>query len=190
MLQRVGSEETVRVNARVVAATNRDLRSAMQGGGFREDLFYRLNEFSLEIPPLRQRREDIPLLARYFARRFARHLDVPEPEIDAEVTARLQGYAWPGNVRELEHLVHRAVLVCRDGMIRSGDIPEGLMGEVPVPERQGFISLEQNEKEYIERALEATHGVVYGEKGAARLLGMHPEKLRYRMKKLGLRRPE
>ena len=122
-LTRVGGDQAVTVDVRVVAATNRDLRQDVQAGTFREDLFYRLSVFTLELPPLRQRREDIPALAAHFVERYARHLKRPVPTIDDVVDAHLQAYAWPGNVRELEHLIHRAVLLCENGVMRVEDLP-------------------------------------------------------------------
>ncbi|MBI2506056.1 MAG: sigma-54-dependent Fis family transcriptional regulator, partial [Candidatus Latescibacteria bacterium] len=120
--QRVGGRKVLRGEARIIAATNRDLEAAVERGEFRKDLFYRLNGFAVELPPLRQRREDIPLLVEYFAGEFARHLDRPTPALDPEVVEYLQAYDWPGNVRELEHLVQRAVLVCKEGIIRREDL--------------------------------------------------------------------
>ena len=191
-LTRVGGELPVRVDVRVIAATNRDLRQAIQEGTFREDLFYRLSVFTLELPPLRQRQEDIPGLAAHFAERYAQHLRRPAPTIDEGVVAHLQGYAWPGNVRELEHLIHRAVLLCEGGVIRVGDLLLPSVGrrveEAVLPAPAAGEGLD--EKQQLVEALQATNWMIYGERGAARLLGMNPEKLRYRMRKYGLRRPK
>ena len=191
-LTRVGGEQPVRVDVRVIAATNRDLRQAIQEGTFREDLFYRLSVFTLELPPLRQRQEDIPALAAHFAERYALHLRRPAPTIDEGVVSHLQGYAWPGNVRELEHLINRAVLLCEDGVIRVGDLLLPSVGRragdavPPAPAAGEGL----DEKQQLVEALQATNWMIYGERGAARLLGMNPEKLRYRMQKYGLRRPK
>ena len=191
-LTRVGGEQPVSVDVRVIAATNRDLRQAIQEGTFREDLFYRLSVFTLELPPLRQRQEDIPSLAAHFAERYAQHLRRPAPTIDEGVVAHLQGYAWPGNVRELEHLIHRAVLLCEGGVIRVGDLLLPSVGrrveEAVLPAPPAGEGLD--EKQQLVEALQATNWMIYGERGAARLLGMNPEKLRYRMRKYGLRRPK
>ena len=202
-LTRVGGQQPVRVDVRVIAATNRDLRQAMEQGTFREDLFYRLSVFTLELPPLRQRQEDIPALAAHFAERYAQHLQRPVPTLAEGVVSHLQGYAWPGNVRELEHVIHRAVLLCQDGVMRVEDVtlpsvalPAG-DGEHPPAERrtgdadEATPSAEEvDEKQQILAALQATYWRIYGVHGAAALLGMHPEKLRYRMQKYGLRRPK
>ena len=191
-LTRVGGKQPVAVDVRVVAATNRDLRQAIQEGTFREDLFYRLSVFTLELPPLRQRQEDIPALAAHFAERYAQHLRRPVPTIDEGVVAHLQAYSWPGNVRELEHLIHRAVLLCEGGVIRAGDLllPSVAQrtGDAAAPALAAGAGLD--EQQQLVEALEATNWMIYGERGAARLLGMNPEKLRYRMQKYGLRRPK
>ena len=202
-LTRVGGEQPVRVDVRVIAATNRDLRQAMEQGTFREDLFYRLSVFTLELPPLRQRQEDVPVLAAHFAERYAQHLQRPVPTLAEGMVAHLQGYAWPGNVRELEHVIHRAVLLCKDGVMRVEDAslplvaPPAGEGEHPLAERRTGDADEAtppaeavDEKQQILKALQATHWRVSGVHGAAALLGMHPEKLRYRMQKYGLRRPK
>ena len=191
-LTRIGGEQPVSVDVRVIAATNRDLRQAIQEGTFREDLFYRLSVFTLELPPLRQRQEDIPALAAHFAERYAQHLRRPVPTLDEGVVAHLQAYSWPGNVRELEHLINRAVLLCEDGVIRAGDLllpsvaPRAGDAVPPAPATGEGL----DEKQQLVEALEATNWMIYGERGAARLLGMNPEKLRYRMQKYGLRRPK
>ena len=191
-LTRVGGQQPVKVDVRVIAATNRDLRQAIQEGTFREDLFYRLSVFTLELPPLRQRQEDIPTLAAHFAERYAQHLRRPVPTLDEGVVAHLQGYAWPGNVRELEHLINRAVLLCEDGVIRAGDLLLPSVGrpagEAVPPAPAAGEGLD--EKQQLVEALQATHWRIYGVHGAAALLGMHPEKLRYRMQKYGLQRPK
>ncbi|MCY3791318.1 MAG: sigma 54-interacting transcriptional regulator, partial [Gemmatimonadetes bacterium] len=190
-LTRVGGQQPVSVDVRVIAATNRDLRQAIQEGTFREDLFYRLSVFTLELPPLRQRQEDIPALAVHFAKQYAQHLQRPVPTLDEGVVAHLQGYAWPGNVRELEHLINRAVLLCEGGVIRAGDLP--LLSAAR--RRDAVLSATADsegldEKQQLVEALQATNWIIYGERGAARLLGMNPERLRSRMRYYGLRRPK
>ena len=196
-LTRVGGQQPVSVDVRVIAATNRDLRQAIQEGTFREDLFYRLSVFTLELPPLRQRQEDIPALAVHFTERYAHHLRRPVPTIDAGVVAHLQGYAWPGNVRELEHLIQRAVLLCKDGVIRVGDLPFLTVGQRTgdTDAKKSFSPLAQpaegeEEKQQLLAALQAANWIIYGDWGAARMLGMNPERLRSRMRKYGLRKPK
>ena len=191
-LTRIGGEQPVTVDVRVIAATNRDLRQAIQEGTFREDLFYRLSVFTLELPPLRQRQEDIPALAAHFAERYAQHLRRPVPTLDEGVVAHLQGYAWPGNVRELEHLIQRAVLLCEGGVIRAGDLllPSVAQRAGDVVPPAPVAGAGMDEKQQLVEALEATNWMIYGERGAARLLGMNPERLRSRMRYYGLRRPK
>ena len=195
-LTRVGGEKSIPVDVRVIAATNKDLKEAIRVGAFREDLFYRLSVWPVKLPPLRERREDIPLLAAHFTRRYAQSLQRPVPALGAGVVKHLQAYAWPGNVRELEHLIRRAVVLCRGEVIQMEDVslgaedaatekpPEPLVAAAPVEAEF------KGEKQQIAEALQAANWMVYGERGAARLLGMNPEKLRYRMQKYGLRRPK
>ena len=190
-LTRVGGQQPVSVDVRVIAATNRDLRQAIQESTFREDLFYRLSVFTLELPPLRQRQEDIPALAAYFAKQYAQHLQRPVPTLDEGVVAHLQAYSWPGNVRELEHLINRAVLLCEGGVIRAGDLPllsAARRRDAGPPAPAAGEGLD--EKQQLVEALQATNWIIYGERGAAHLLGMNPERLRSRMRYYGLRRPK
>ena len=198
-LTRVGGQQPVSVDVRVIAATNRDLRQAIQEGTFREDLFYRLSVFTLELPPLRQRQEDIPALAAHFAERYAQHLRRPVPTLAEGVVAHLQGYAWPGNVRELEHVIQRAVLLCKGGIMRVEDLSPPSIGDGELSsakrrtgdaDQATTLAEDVDEKQQLVEALQATHWRIYGVHGAAALLGMHPEKLRYRMQKYGLRRPK
>ena len=182
-LVRVGGEELIPVDVRVIAATNRDLQEAIRARTFREDLFYRLNAFSLVLPPLRDHRDDIPLLAERFARQYAQKLRRPVPSLSAEVMAHLQRHTWPGNVRELEHLIQRAVVLCQNDVIEVADVPL----EPSAFEQAGEV---KTEKQQIVEALQATGGRIYGERGAAHLLGMNPERLRSRMRVYGLQRPK
>ena len=182
-LVRVGGEELIPVDVRVIAATNRDLQEAIRARTFREDLFYRLNAFSLVLPPLRDHRDDIPLLAEQFARQYAQKLRRPVPSLSAEVMAHLQRHTWPGNVRELEHLIQRAVVLCQNDVIEVADVPL----EPSAFEQAGEV---KTEKQQIVEALQATGGRIYGERGAAHLLGMNPERLRSRMRVYGLQRPK
>ena len=190
-LTRVGGEQSIPVDVRVIAATNKDLKEAIEVGTFREDLFYRLSVWPVELPPLRERREDIPLLAAHFARRYAQSLQRPVPALGDGVVKHLQEYAWPGNVRELEHLVRRAVVLCRGEVIQVEDVP--LPSEDEAKEEPFEPPVEakfKGEKQQIVEALQASEGRIYGERGAARLLGMNPERLRSRMRVFGLQRPK
>ena len=185
-LIRVGGEKSIPVDVRVVAATNRDLKKAIREGTFRDDLFYRLDMLTVTLPPLRDRREDIPVLAAHFASRCAQNLRRPVPILSDEVIAHLQGYSWPGNVRELEHVIQRAVVLCEDDVIQVADVPlEPLASAAPIEGAEI-----EDEKQQIVAALLATNWRIYGERGAAHLLGMHPERLRSRMRVYGLQRPK
>ena len=193
--ERLGGEQTIRADARVVAATNRDLEEAMRQGHFRQDLFYRLSAFAVEIPPLRQRREDVVPLMRHFVQRFALHLNRPEPAIAPSVLARLEAYGWPGNVRELEHLAQRAVLVCRDDRIEPTDLGLSVSDAAPATAAMPASLKEfdrqsaERERRFLQQILERTDGKIYGKNGAAQLLGVHPETLRSRIKRLGAKSP-
>jgi len=185
--ERVGGTQTLCADARVIAATNRDLKQMVSEGKFREDLYFRLQTFPVRLPPLRERREDIPLLANAFMARMAAHLNKNVTHLTPEAFSLLNAYDWPGNVRELEHAVQRAVVVCRGPAIRAEDIllefgkgPERTSGET--------LTLEENERRHIEAVLEQTGWVIEGAGGAAALLGLPASTLRSRMKKLSIRR--
>jgi transcriptional regulator with GAF, ATPase, and Fis domain len=157
----------------------------VDAGAFREDLYFRLEEFQVALPPLRERREDIPLLAIYFMHRMAAHLNKEVTQLTREALSVLQSYDWPGNVRELEHAVKRGVIVSVGPAIRAGDIAlgGGKADARPTGER---MSLEEHERSYIREVLEATGWVISGAHGAAAILGLHPSTLRGRMRKLGI----
>ncbi len=201
----VGSSRTIHVDVRVIAATNRDLGEAVRAGRFRPDLFYRLNVFPLEVPPLRDRRSDIPQLATFFLVRFAREFGKRVEAISPGTLDRLTGYAWPGNVRELQNIIERGVILSSGPALELGpDLlpflsgPDGPRpGEPPAaatppsPSRASGLdaALQEVERGHILAALEQARWVVEGEKGAARILKLHPNTLRSRMEKLGIRRP-
>ena len=187
IFERVGGTVTLMTGARIIAATNRDLKKRVEEGTFREDLYFRLQVFPVQLPPLRQRREDIPLLATYFAEGMAAHLGKEVAQLDRAALARLQDYEWPGNVRELEHVVGRAVVLCQDAVVRSEDIGLG-QGKTEQVEA-GLVTLEEHERRYILRVLEETDWVIKGAKGAAAVLGLHDSTLRSRMRKLEIKRP-
>ena len=189
--ERVGGSITVKVNVRVIAATNRKLQDDVSTGRFRQDLFYRLNVYPITVPALRQRREDIPLLVSYLARQIGERLGKTVSEVPAQVMREFTGYSWPGNIRELQNVIERAVIVSSDGILR---LPEPLVQGMaswagdsqPVPEPMKVSSLDEAEREHILRALETTGWRIEGPKGAAAMLKIHPSTLRFRMKKLGL----
>ena len=183
--ERVGGSETLRTDVRVIAATNRDLRRAVQEGTFREDLFYRLNVFPIAIPPLRERSDDIPLLVQYFIDKYAAQLDRHIESVHPETMEELLRYRWPGNVRELENLVERAMILTTATELR---MERELFGAGHAPPPDGGKDLHTLQKERILEALHRSDWVIEGERGAARELGLHPNTLRSRIKKLGLRR--
>ena len=183
--ERVGGSRTMAADVRVIAVTNRDLTDMVSRGLFREDLYFRLQTFPVRMPPLRERRDDIPLLADYFMTRMAAHLHKEVTHLGPGVLEILEAYEWPGNVRELEHAIQHAVIVCRGLEIR----PEDIVREV---ERDGkgspeeIVTLEEHERRYIRQVLQQCGWIIKGSKGAAARLGMHHSTLRSRMKKLGI----
>ena len=194
----VGSSRTQKVDVRVIAATNRDLKQATKEGKFREDLYYRLNVFPIELPPLREREDDISLLASTFTNKFAQRMGrLIEPLSEACID-RLKAYGWPGNVRELQNVIERAVITARDGRLNlDRALPESakemfaeevLSAETPKRVRTAK-ELEELERANLMAALEATGWRVAGETGAAQLLGMKPTTLSSRIKALGIERP-
>jgi formate hydrogenlyase transcriptional activator len=183
--ERVGGSHTIRVDVRVIAATNRDLEQAIQASRFRADLYYRLSVFPIRLPPLRERAEDIPLLVRYFAQKYGTRLGKRIPSV---LPATLQGLGadlWPGNVRELENVIERALILSRGAHM---DLGGWLPRPSTAPREGGAQTLEEIEREHILAVLEGTGWRVSGEGGAARLLGMKPTTLEARMKKLGITR--
>ncbi len=187
-IERVGGAHPIPVNVRVIAATHRDLEQLVQQGTFRADLFYRLNVFPLRTPALRERRDDIPLLVRYFVLKYAQKLGKRIESIPAEVMEPLRAYDWPGNIRELGNVIERSVIVTRGPVLELGDwIPSpGSNGHAAVA---GAQSLEEVERAHILSTLERTAWKVSGPNGAAAALGLKPTTLESRMKKLGIRRP-
>ena len=188
-LDRIGATHTTKVDVRAIAASNRDLHEEVRRGTFRADLFYRLNIFPIQVPSLRERKEDIPSLAAHFVTEFAQRMGKPVPGISADAVARLTAYDWPGNVRELANVLERAIILCQGDAVRDEHL--GVLG----PRRQGglskgpFLTLEEVERQHIVRALEQTRGVLAGPQGAAKLLGMSRSTVWSRMKKLGIQPP-
>jgi PAS domain S-box-containing protein len=187
----VGSSETRRVSVRVIAATNRDLLQDVRDGRFRADLYYRLNVFPIAVPPLRERGEDVVLLASEFAKRFATALRRTVEPLSEAMARRLRGYAWPGNVRELQNVIERAVITAHDGRLNlERALPEADAGPgAPGGDILTEAEMRELERRNILRALEATGWRVAGPDGAARRLGTNPSTLNSRMKALGIRRP-
>jgi PAS domain S-box-containing protein len=195
--ERIGGSKTRKVDVRVIAATNRDLEQAVARGGFRSDLFYRLNVFPVALPPLRERPEDIPVLVHYFVSRFAAKLGRKLTRVPAETMQRLVAYSWPGNVRELENVIERAVILSSGAELEVGaEIPSGraARARAGAPEAESeasdSASLEDAERSHILAVLRQANGRIEGANGAAARLNLKPSTLRSRMKKLGLQRPE
>jgi formate hydrogenlyase transcriptional activator len=200
--ERLGGNRTQRVDVRVVAATNQDLSKQVAERAFRSDLYYRLNVFPIQIPALRERPEDIPLLVRYFVQRFSRSLNKAVEYIPADVMDALSSYSWPGNIRELENLLERAVLLSPGKELRvplseikssagnstaGADLSSSLTS--PASLTSSISTLEEAERQHILRALKHTQWRIAGPKGAATILGMKRTTLQARMRKLGIRRP-
>jgi len=184
-LERLGSTKSTKVNIRVIAATNRDLEAEVQRGTFRSDLFYRLNIFPIHVPPLRERKEDVPLLAGHFVTDFARRMGKSVDRIGSLAAARLAAYAWPGNVRELANVMERAVILCEGAVIQDEHV--GVLDRRSASvESDVFLTLAEMERQHIQRALAKTGGVLAGPQGAARLLGMRRSTVWSRMRKLGI----
>ncbi len=192
-IERIGEERTRKIDVRIIAATNRNLRAESEAGRFRQDLFYRLSVFPMELPPLRKRVEDIPLLAEHFLTRFARQLGRPRPRLTLANIQQLQRYDWPGNVRELQHTLERACIVAADGRLRfdfpaTSSKPQSERSEFSTPQRiLTDEELRTFEADNIRAALSHCHGKVYGPNGAAALLGVKPTTLNSRIKALGIR---
>lgn len=186
-VDRVGGKRPVWVDVRIIAATNADLVRAIEEGFFRSDLFYRLHVFPIVIPPLRDRPEDIPLLAKYFVEQYRIKLKRPCRKISDESLERLVRYSWPGNVRELQNVIERAVILSRSKTIEIDGqslAAAGSLGQGVLPTR-----LHDLESAHIQRTLGLTGWRIDGPRGAARQLDMHPSTLRSRLKKLGIKRP-
>jgi len=184
--ERLGSSRTIRVDVRIVATTNRDLDEAVRKRQFRQDLYYRLNVFPVTVPPLRQRKDDIPLLAKAFIERYARGLGKGFTSIQKETMKVLQDYDWPGNVRELENVIERAAILCPGPVFHLADE----LRNSALSHTAGLRTMEETERDQILKTLSETRWRINGKKGAAAILGLHPSTLRARMHKLGIRRPE
>jgi transcriptional regulator with GAF, ATPase, and Fis domain len=195
----VGDDRTRTVNVRVIAATNRDLESEVARGRFRGDLYYRLSVLPIEVPPLRERLEDLLPMARAFLKATASRLHVPEPTLDAAAEAALRAYDFPGNARELQNLIERAVVLApttggrlRFDLLRSttGATARPGAAEAPAPAPvMSVTALRELERRNIQNALAQCHYQIAGKHGAARMLGMSPSTLTYHMKRLDIRRP-
>ena len=184
--ERLGSSHTIKVDVRVIATTNRNLEEEIQKGRFRQDLYYRLNVFPITVPPLRQRKEDIPLLVHAFMERYARKMGKKITSIQKGTMKVLRDYPWPGNIRELESIIERAVILCSGPVLHLAD----KLAISSLPLSSGMKTLEETERNQILNTLLETRWRIEGKNGAAEVLGLHPSTLRARMHKLGIVRPK
>jgi formate hydrogenlyase transcriptional activator len=184
-IERLGGTRTITVDVRLIAATNRNLEKLVADREFRSDLYYRLRVFPITIPPLRERREDIPLLVRYFVTKHSRRMNKGIETIPAEIMKVLTRWEWPGNIRELENFIERAVI------LSSGNILRAPLAELQIPAStapSADVTLESNEREHILRVIRETKGVIGGANGAAARLGLKRTTLNSKLKKLDIQR--
>jgi transcriptional regulator with GAF, ATPase, and Fis domain len=184
--ERLGSGRTHRVNVRLVAATHRDLTEMMRRSEFRSDLYYRLNVFPLSLPPLRERRQDIPTLVEHFVEIYVRRMGKQIENIPPETMSAFVSYEWPGNIRELQNFVERSVILSTGAVLRP---PLAELKRSPEAQSMGAVTLEEAERDHIRKTLEQTRWVVAGPNGAAARLGIKRSTLYFRMQKLGISRP-
>jgi transcriptional regulator with GAF, ATPase, and Fis domain len=191
-LEMIGDPKTTKVDVRVIAATNRDLKEEVEKKRFREDLFFRLNVFPIQVPPLRERVDDIPVLIQHFVDRFSAKYHKEIQFISDSVMRKLKEYAWPGNVRELENLMERAVILSNSETLRIPEFEtpgDNLDKTRSLNQHSGGLSLDEAQRAHILKALEQCQWKINGEQGAAKLLQLKPSTLRDRMKKLDIQRP-
>jgi len=208
----IGSSKTVKVDVRIIAATNRDLSTAVAEGKFRRDLYYRLNVFPIAVPPLRERTADVPLLVRFFLQKFAKKFGKTVKMVPDSTMQRLANYTWPGNIRELQNVIERAILLSPGDILQlasdfcpapaaPGPAPRAVSANPIAPPPAGVPSptiptplvpvgpIEEVERRHIEAVLSQTNWMIEGERGAAKILNLNPSTLRSRMQKLGIKRP-
>ena len=186
--ERLGSTRTHQVDIRLVAATNRDLEEMVNHGQFRSDLYYRLNVFPVQLPPLRERREDIPALVSHFVERFGRRMGREIDNIPPETMSALSSYQWPGNIRELQNLIERAVILSNDGVLPN-PLPAAGTRVIAIASATPVTTLKDSQRTLILRTLEEVRWVIGGPKGAAAKLGLKRTTLIHKMQKLGISRP-
>jgi transcriptional regulator with GAF, ATPase, and Fis domain len=187
--ERLGSARTVKVDARVIAATARDLNEAVRNGRFRQDLFYRLNVFPITIPPLRQRREDIVPLTQHFVEKFSHKMGKRMDSIPKRCMDQMLQYEWPGNIREFEHLIERSMIISEGSSFTLGDQLKSSSPAMSVANNGSENDLASIERDHIMQVLRTTEWKIEGPCGAATILNLHPSTLRFRIKKLGITRP-
>ncbi|MGD9202568.1 MAG: sigma 54-interacting transcriptional regulator [Chitinispirillia bacterium] len=186
-IERLGNPRTISIDTRIIAATNRDLEKAIQNSTFREDLYYRLNVFPIVVPPLRERKKDIPLLVRFFIDTFNKKIGKSIDDIPFTVMEKLNNYHWPGNIRELENIIERSVIISRGKKLELGP---WLSLKKTATQKKSFSSLRDNEKYHILNVLKSTNWKISGESGAAKILDLKRTTLEARMKKLNISRYE
>lgn len=188
-IERVGGRKTIKVDVRIVAATNRDLEKEVAEGRFRSDLYYRLNIFPISLPALRDRREDIPLLAGYFIRRFAKKAGRQITTLSNRALQDMVSYNWPGNIRELEHLIERSVLLSSGDTIKQVHLPSSKqIAQTTGPDEVSLRTIDENERDHILKILKYCGGKLSGEGGAAQILGVPAGTLYSKMKRLDIKR--
>ena len=186
-IEPIGSKKTIQTDVRIITATNRNLETELMKGRFRSDLYYRLNVFPIEIPPLRDRKEDLPALVSYFLERHAQKNRRKMQTISAGVLKSLNDYDWPGNIRELEHVIERAILMNNGDLISRVDLPD-LRRAYQLRNEEKIKTIDEVERDHILFVLKRTNGKVRGKEGAAELLKIAPSTLQSKMKRLGIRK--
>ena len=190
-IERIGGRETIRTDVRVIAATNRNLEKEIAEGRFRMDLYYRLNVFPLTLPPLQERKEDIPLLTSHFIKRFSQKTGKAVQDISSDALEKLIRYNWPGNIRELENIIERSVLLAQGNIITDVQLPDQQAKQKPEKEDQGPLkTIEENEREHILTALRKCNWKISGEGGAAEMLDIHVSTLNSKIKKHGIKKEQ
>ena len=182
----MGGNETIKIDTRIIAATNRNLEEEVSKGKYRSDLYFRLNVVPIEVPPLRERKEDIPMLIEHFINKHGKRLNRDVRRVGKKALERLMFYDWPGNIRELENVVERGLVLGRGDILRFDKQMIGEHHADITSDGNTFYTLDDMERRYITKVLEQTRGVVAGDRGAALILGMKPTTLYSRMKKLGI----
>jgi transcriptional regulator with GAF, ATPase, and Fis domain len=191
-IERIGGSATIKINVRIIAATNRNLEKEVAEGRFRIDLYYRLNVFPLVLPPLRERKEDIPVLANHFAEIFSRKTGKRITGYSDKVLEDMLNYSWPGNIRELEHLIERSVLLAKGAMITELPLPKVVREIIPslADPKERVKSIDEIERDHILAVLKKCNGKISGSGGAAELLNLNVSTLNSKIKKLGIEKDQ
>jgi transcriptional regulator with GAF, ATPase, and Fis domain len=187
--ERLGSSKTINTNVRVIAATNRDLEADARNKKFRMDLLYRLNVFTISLPPLRERKEDIGALVEHMIHKLSRKLGKGIQSIPSDALGQLREHPWPGNVRELENVIERAVIHTQGSRLQLDIVEQKIPSDFKIPHSDSIVPLKEVERDHILRALRQTNWKLHGKNGAATLLDINPSTLRGRMRKHGIQRP-